>query len=175
MSRIQPYSKHHEHSLSIEGFIIYTTFFAITTFTIVEIEQELSENMNMATFYLQSIFLVFDVFINMWALATVFIQCYEIFQIMKLQRTNFTCYLKSRFPHNELNVGILIVLNIGVQILRICRRIVDHDPGEETFFSLWFAFLIVELPFIVAITLYEVCVINKNLLLCKQTNTASSF
>lgn len=154
----------HQDNLNIEGFVIYTTFFAITTFTIVEVEQEVSENMNDTTPLMQMTFLFFDVAINLFAVLTVFMQGYEVYNVIGLSRTMFDAYRKIRPPLIEVNVTIAIGLNICVQVLRVIRRTIESTPDEnDTFYSLWVWFFILQIPFVFMILVYETMIVDSNI------------
>lgn len=123
----------------MEGFVVYLTFFAISTFTIVEVEQELSVNLNHATNELQLVFLICDVIINYWSLVAVALQVYEVYGVMHMERSTFECYRKTRYPYVEMNVCFMLVLNVIVQFLRVVRRAMEGSDDTEYHDSMiWF-------------------------------------
>lgn len=114
-----------------ELFLLYTTFFAISTYTIVENEQQVSDDMNRADVWVQVVFLALDVTINLMAPLMVMLQALETGYVLSL-RCTVRDYWQHRFHFIEWNFAVLVGLCIVVQMLRVANR---STPGELPLFQ----------------------------------------
>jgi hypothetical protein len=133
-------------------FPVYITFWAISTFSITSLEQEVTLNMDVADDGIQIAFHYVDITMNVMTTLSIIQQCLEVLLFLLLKfPSNRQHFVNTRPLVVEIQVAILAFLNIVIQVIHVIKKCSIYPDDLKQLFGSEF------IPLVPLLLLVGVC------------------